>query len=172
MTDKLTYLSDNHQFAIAAITTKVSYLEHMIELTIAIALHGRQRTAKLALRRMGQGDGLIDLLKAALGDRAPSEGDNIAALGAFIKDVRTRRNEILHWMWGTTDAPKIATQGTKRPFRESKSAERTADDIYKIARDADRAAKKLDEWLDYLSGLNNPPSPGILSRPTLPTSLA
>lgn len=132
MPDKLEYLSDEHHYAIAAVATRSSQMEHMLETTITVAMMGQRNLAEFLLKNLGQ-DRIVGALYAALADRLTPQEYDIASLISRIKKARTDRNDILHSIYGIADDPTLTKIATLRPFREEKMAERSAADFYAVA---------------------------------------
>lgn len=134
MIDKLTYLSDDHHYALAAVATRSSQMEHMIDLAFVVALPGQKNLAEYALKNLGA-DRIVGALEAALVDRAlPIEDPRlIANTISRIKSARNSRNEMLHWIYGAADDPKLAKLAIMRPFRETREKHLTAEQFQAVA---------------------------------------
>lgn len=132
MPDKLAYLSDEHHYAIAAVATRSSQMEHMLETTLSVAMIDQKNLAEFLLKNLGQ-DRVVGALAATLADQLATDSYDVSALIARVKKARADRNDILHSIYGIADDPNLAVIATLRPFREEKRAERSAADFYAVA---------------------------------------
>jgi hypothetical protein len=132
MIDKLPYLSDDHHYALAAVATRSSQLEHMIELGVSGAMIGRSKLAEYILKNLGA-DRIVGALEAALLDRLPQNKTEVEDLMRRIRAVRAERNDMLHWIYGIADDPTVAKLATIRPFREKREKHLTADQFMAVA---------------------------------------
>ena len=156
MTKKLPHLTEDHHFAIANVAARASQLENQIERTIEQALLSQPKTAEFMLKNLGM-DRVVSLLGAILLDAAPDEGPQIGNLLATINDLRSERNEILHWSWIPGMGGDTPLNATARPFREFRYSERTAEQVQKIADEMQDVVHALLEWQSYLRQLREKP---------------
>jgi len=145
MPTKLPHLSDDHHFAITNVAARASQLENHIEKTIEKGLLKQPKMAEFLLKNLGA-DRVVRLLKAILLDAAPEEESQIDNLIRTINDLRTDRNEILHWTWGPGEKEGEALSATSRPFREFRYSYKTPDQIQKIADEMTGVSHALMEW--------------------------
>ena len=174
MIEKLPFLPDEHHYAIAAVAARTAQLDSIIALAIASGFQRRKGTAEFILRNLGASR-FVDLLSAMLLDAAPKQSDEINTLIKEITRIRRERNDLMHWLWGKSDAdPSIPIQADIRPFREAIPKSRTAEEIQKLAEDALSAVKDVSVWMAVLTPpLPKPwpaPSPGILAQLVHPPS--
>jgi hypothetical protein len=134
MPDKLPYLSDEHHYAIAAVTTRSSQMEHMVEMTISVAMMSQNNLAEYLLKNLGQ-DRIVGALAATLSDQLTPEEYDTASLISRIKAARTNRNDIIHSIYGVADDPTLAKIGTIRPYRQERFSEHSAADFYAVAQE-------------------------------------
>lgn len=170
---KITYLSDAHQFAIAAVATRSSALEHFLEMAVAAAMNGQQKSAEYILKNLGA-DRIIGLYECLLKDSFPSWEPEIGQLITRIKEVRRERNDVLHWLWGKTENADIAKHGTRRPYRLPQDKTKTAVEIHAIADEMLNLSTELAEWITCHGPQPScplAPSPHTLVPPTLHNGL-
>ncbi len=96
MTTKLPQITVDHHFAIANVAARPSQMEIHIEKTVAKGLLNQLKTTESLLKNLGS-DRVVGVLKSILLDAAPEEKRRIDHLIKTIVDLRTKRNEILHW---------------------------------------------------------------------------
>lgn len=171
MVEKLPFLPDEHHYAIAAVATRSSQMEHHIEHTIYIAFLLQNNTAEFLLKNLGA-DRIVGLLRAKMLDMMPNEEEKITKLFSEIKRVRNERNEIMHWIWGKTEDPQTAQHATIRPYRKQIEKTKSAEDIQKIADDMLNVSKALVRWGDLFHSQHTSSLSDTLSRPTAPPNLA
>jgi hypothetical protein len=91
-------------------------------------------------------------------DAFPNNEPQIVALVKTISELKTDRNEILHWTWIPGLEPGTAIASTARPFREFRYSELCADQIQVIADDMLVVSKALMEWQSAFHQRPNEPS--------------
>jgi hypothetical protein len=133
MVEKIPFLSDRFQFALASIAAYSGLIDHMVEHVIDELFDPDQNVAKFLLKQGTSGDRLIDLLKALLFDRFPADTDEIEANIALIKKVRNDRNDLFHGLWGPERIQDTFTATHRRPHREDRSISKTVEEISAIS---------------------------------------
>lgn len=166
MVNKLPFLPDEHHYAIAAVATRAAQLDSHIELSIMkICTHaGLVESCKFILNNMN-GDRYVGLLRALLRERLPKQRAEIDAGFTEITQLRTERNEILHWLYGKAEGPNKSLATYIRPFRERKEKSQTAGEIQAVANGFLAYVKTIADWTDMaLETLKSQPqsSPYIL----------
>ena len=149
MPTKLPHITDDHHFAIANVATRSSQLEIHIEKTIEVGLNNQPKIAEYLLKSLNT-DRVTGLLKAMLLDAAPEEEQQIDNLIKTIAGIRTERNEILHWSWIPGLKPGESISATSRPFRKFRYVERSAEQVQKIADEAQTVIRALLQWQTFL----------------------
>lgn len=147
MTNKLSFLPDDHHFAIAHVAVRSSQLDHHIEATIDLLLLNLQHTAKVVLKNLGQ-DRLVDLLGALLKDKFANDHNEIDNLIAAIRKARSSRNDYLHQVWGPLEAEGFAMRASFRPHREEVFTPTTAEDIQSAAHSLMECTRAIVRWQD------------------------
>ena len=133
----------------ANVAARAAQLEYHIEKTIAKALEKQPRTAEFLLKNLG-GDRVATLLKPLLLDWIPDEEEAINNLTAEITDLRSDRNQLLHWTWHRGKTEEDAIAATARPFREFRYASKTAAEIQEVADLMQNASQALMKWQQLL----------------------
>jgi hypothetical protein len=139
MVDKLPFLSDDHHYAIAAVAARSAQLDTQIETTIAHIIAGSvmERTSEFILKNMN-GDKYVGLLNSLLIDLYLGDEEKQALIKKVferVKDLRTQRNEILHWICGKSDDPTHSKHVSIRPHRETREKTLTAQEILAVAKE-------------------------------------
>jgi hypothetical protein len=142
MPDKLPYLSDDHHYALAALATRSSQMEHMIEWALSAAMIETPSLAEYVLKNLGA-DRIVGALEAAYLDLLGKDDHEVIAIAARIRRIRNERNEMLHWIYGAASDPKLAKLATLRPYREPRVKELTADDFHTVAAEMLTACTEL-----------------------------
>lgn len=143
MTTKLPHLTDNFHFAIANVAARASQLEHHIEATVAAGLPAN--TAEFALKNFSM-DRVVGLLENVLLDAHPENRRSIRDLVTQINELRSERNQILHWSWLPGSKPDTGLSQSARPFREVKHKEYHSSDVQHVADEMLRLCGNLQEW--------------------------
>ena len=158
MSERLPFLSDQFHFAIASVAARSSQLDHHIEIAIAHMLQKLPKTAAYLLKNLGQ-DRVVGLYHSLMLDHFPKNSDEIGTLVRLIKDLRSDRNEILHWIWGKTENEHIAKHVSFRPFRKQEEKLKTADNIAAIANAMLEITQIITLWQMILEKSGNSPLP-------------
>lgn len=158
MTTKLPHISDEHHFAIANVAARSAQMDVQIERTIAVALAKQPKTAEFLLKNLGA-DRVVGALKALLLDAQPEQEEPINRLIEKINDLRTERNETLHWTWIRGYEAGTAIAATNRPFREFRHAARSAEQVQNIADEMRTVVQALLIWQETLRQPPEKPSP-------------
>jgi hypothetical protein len=146
---KLPFISDEHHYAITNVALRVGQLDWQLEHLISTALPTHRKMAEFLLTNLGA-DRLIGAARAVLLDVYPDDEAEISGLFDEIKAVRSERNELLHWVWGSTEEPTIAIHTSVRPFRQQQEKMKTAQQIQDIADRAMRTIEALVGWQNKL----------------------
>lgn len=145
MTYKLPFLSDEHHFAIANVAARAAQLDHHIEFAIQVLMDEQANAAKHLLKNMNS-DRLVGYLEGLLLDRFPDQSSMIEDRFKKIVEARRGRNELLHWLWGTTEEPGTMKIARIRPYHEDREASRTTSDIMALAAEMLNATLALNTW--------------------------
>lgn len=147
MTARLPFLPEAHHFALAAVAARSAQLDHAIEYAIVGLMGSRISAGRYLLRRL-RGDHQVGLLDALLRDAFPDAGAKIDALIGQIRTARDRRNEMMHWVWGASDAADTATISDLRPHRDERTRAVTALEMTAVASQMLDAVHALRAWAD------------------------
>lgn len=145
MATKLSFLTDEHHFALANVAIRAAQLDAHIEETVAMFLVDKPATAKFILHNTGA-DRLIGLLQAMLVDHFPADKTEADNLITAIKSARGSRNDLLHQLWGPAEEADKATVASIRPYREDKIRFVTASDIQAVATKLLECTTSLIQW--------------------------
>jgi hypothetical protein len=124
-------------------------MDYHLEVTVAKALEKQPKTAEFLLKNLSM-DRVVALLKSLLLDLLPEEEEAIQNLIAEIADLRSDRNEILHWSWRPGETEETAMSTSLRPFREFRYASKKASEIQEVADQMQNAAHALMQWQQLL----------------------
>jgi hypothetical protein len=130
-----------------------------IESLISATLRTHPRTAEFLLKNLGA-ERVVAAARAILKDAFVLDQTKIDELFAEIEELRTERNEVLHWIWGRTEQENIAMHLSARPFRKQQHKFKTAADIQTLADRAVTAIEALIWWENEISSRLQPPSLG------------
>ena len=149
MAERPSRLSDDHHLAIARVAIEAARLEWQIEKTIESAFRPQPKAGEFLLKNLGT-DRVVGLLKAILLDLHPDEATQIDNLIKTIADLRTERNELLHWTWAAGTEPGTHMSITHRPYREVQIKEWTIGQIHSTAQEMRDTGIALVHWRDLL----------------------
>jgi hypothetical protein len=157
MPTKLSFLTDDHHFAIANVAVRSGQMETHLEYFVGALLRWHQNTAEFLLKNLGN-DRIVELLRALLRDEPLIDKDEAERIVSEIKRLRKERNEVLHWIWGKSLDEDVAVHLSYRPFRDQQLKTKTASEVQKIADDMLEVGKVLIRWqeqihADFLSSL-------------------
>jgi hypothetical protein len=132
MPDKLSFLPDEHHYAITSVVARAAQLDHSIMYAVMAQLVRQQELGKWLLLNVDI-NRLVNALHAALRDNFPTETEQMDSLVQRVKAARSERNDIMHWLWGASDDDTLFMQ-TMRPYKNEPPPKRkTAKDIYALA---------------------------------------
>src|SRR6185436_17596209 len=132
MPNKLPFLPDEHQYAIAHVATRAAQLDHTIEISVDVLMGAHRRAAEHIIKNSDT-NRLVGLLDALLRDKYPDRLSEIDSVMENLKTARKERNEVLHWIWSKSENEEEAHLSLLRIHREQDAKTKTAEDLYALA---------------------------------------
>jgi hypothetical protein len=143
MPKKLHFLPDEFQHAIAAVACYSAFLDYSIEHALAWALIRRKNLSVYILKQGTQGDRLLSILEATLLDEIPERSDEIKTIIGASRAARTKRNDLLHGLWGEIEEDGKLSSTHIRPHRQDRNIPMGLEEISKLSDDLAELSDQL-----------------------------
>jgi hypothetical protein len=145
MATTVPWLTVDQHVELARVAMRVGQLEWNLLCAIADILHQSPEEAEAVLEGL-QNDKLIKEARKQLVEVFPEEVSKIDRLFGEIYAVRKQRHEMLHWIWGNPHEEGLSIYFKGTPGKEEEIKYARAEDIAKVADDAQRLTKAVLIW--------------------------